>query len=130
MHYFTRCICSSICYAIAKPSVGHDSPNRLETAAVVEAVAEAESGRGAELSEANVDPKAIYLLSAIVFGMPTNQQASGVCRAHLKGSGSSNKSVFLYARSQCMLPSPHPYSLPLYLQPLVSFSMSGIRTYL
>lgn len=110
MHYFTRCICSGTrCHAIAKPSVGHDSPSRLEAAAVVEAVAEAvadaEKGR-AELSEANVDPKAIYLLSAIVFGMPTNQQASGVCRAHLKGSSSSNKSVFLYARSQCMLPFP------------------------
>lgn len=119
MHYFTRCICSSICsgtlcYAIAKPSVGHDSPNRLETAAVVEAVAEAENGRGTELSEANVDPKAIYLLSAIVFGMPTNQQASGVCRAHLKGSGSSNKSVFLYARSQCMLPPPCPFTFSLW----------------
>lgn len=34
MHYFTRCICSGIFYAIAKPSVGHDSPDRVE--AVVE----------------------------------------------------------------------------------------------
>lgn len=86
-----------VCYDIAKPSVGHDSSTEKE--------------RERE-GEANAEPKAIYLLSAIVFGMPTNQQASGVCRAHLKGksSSSSNKSIFLYARSQYIPLPPPPLS--------------------
>lgn len=45
MHYFTRCICSWIFYAIAKPSVGHDSPGRVEAVVNYEKKRERERDR-------------------------------------------------------------------------------------